>query len=608
MRRVFYSYAGLALLACGLLLFNALAGSLLNNAQLDLTENRLYSLSDGTRQLLTELEEPVALQLFFSSRAARDLPQVRQYARRVQELLERYVALAGGRLSLELIDPEPFSPQEDEAAVLGLQAVPLPMGDSLYLGLSGRNGQGRQAAIPLFALDQEGLLEYELSRLIYGLSRSRQPVVGLLSGLPLEGGFDAATGLQPPWMVLEQVRQQFALEYLDTGVDEIPPQVDVLWLVHPHNLPEPTLYAIDQFVLGGGRLLAFVDPFSEQDTLHDLQQALGEGRDSGMPQLLRAWGVELQADRVLADAGYAMTVSAGEQQQQVRHLAWLNVPQQGLNSEDVVTARLERLTLASAGILQPLEDASTRFESLVYSSDLAMPLAAARLNMLTHPGELFAGMEPTGERYAMAARISGPARSAFAGGIEGRLPGLAGADDIQLILVADTDLLADRLWVQVQELGGQRMPLTWADNGNLVLNALDNLSGSQALVSVRAGAGFSRPFTLVERIRSSAAERFRDKEQQLQVRLLRIGQQIEDVQGPPEAGLDTREEEQLLLRQYRLEQLEVRKELREVRYQQNADIEALGRAIKLFNLLLMPLVLIVALVLVGLHRRSRMAA
>lgn len=606
MRRILYSSFGLGLLAVAFLLLNTLGGHLLKNVRLDLTENRLYSLSAGTRDLLAGLEEPVELQLFFSSRAARDLPQVRQYAKRVQEMLEHYVQLSAGKLSLEVVDPEPFSEQEDQAAELGLQPVPLPMGDTLYLGLSGKNRLGSQAAIPLFALDQEGFLEYELSRLLHDLSRTEKPVVGLLSGLPMEGGFDAlAGGLQQPWMVLEQVRQQFAMEYLDTGVDEIPPQVEVLWLVHPQNLSQPTLYAIDQFVLRGGRLLAFIDPLSELDEPHDLQLALGEGRDSDLPQLLRAWGVELRPGQVLGDASYALTVSAGEQQRPVRHLAWLNVPQQGLNGKDVVTARLERLTLASTGILQPLEGATTRFTPLIESSTAAMPFAAARLNLLSHPGELFADMEPTGERYAMAARISGPARSAFAGGLEGQLPGLSHADDIQVILVADTDMLADRLWVQVQEMAGQRMPLPWADNGNLVLNALDNLSGSQALISVRASGNFSRPFTLVERIRRSAEERLRDKEQELQFRLARVEQQIQDLQVVPEAGTDTSHEEQLLLQRHRQEQLDVRKKLREVRYQQNADIEALGRVVKLFNLLLMPALLIVILVLVSLHRRSR---
>lgn len=606
MQKIMRSTLGLALIAVAFVLLNALASVWLKNIQLDLTEERLYSLSDGTRSVLQQLDEPVALQLFFSGRAARELPQVRQYAKRVQELLEAFVRLSDGKLSLELIDPEPFSEQEDLAAELGLQPVPLPLGDTLYLGLSGRNSSGRQAAIPLFALDQERFLEYELSRLLYGLSRQQQPVVGLISGLPLEGGFVAAAGgVQEPWAVLEQVRQQFALEFLDVAVDEIPGQIDVLWLVHPQQLSLPTLYAIDQFVLRGGRLLVFVDPLSEVDQQVDLQQALGEGRSSDLDMLFRAWGVQLLPERVLGDATYAMSVAAGEQQRPVRHLAWLTVPASGMSQNDVVTARLERLTLATAGIVQPLEDATTDFIPLIESSTAAMPFATSRLARLIHPGELYADMEPTGERYAMAARISGPAVSAFPDGLEGQVRGLAKADSIQVIVVADTDMLGDRLWVQVGEFAGRRLPQPWADNGNLVLNALENLTGSQALIAVRAHGNFSRPFTLVERIRRSAEERFRSKEQELQWRLARVEQQISDLQVIPEEGMDTSQEEQQLLQQYRQEQLAVRKELREVRYQQNADIEALGRTVKLFNLLVMPVLLIVVLVLVSLQRRSR---
>lgn len=605
MQKIMRSTLGLVLIAVAFVLLNALAGIWLKNSQLDLTEGRLYSLSEGTRSLLQQLDEPVALQLFFSGQAARELPQVRQYAKRVQELLETFVRMSDGQLSLELIEPEPFSEQEDLAAELGLQGVPLPLGDTLYLGLSGRNSSGRQAAIPLFALDQERFLEYELSRLLYDLSRQQQPVVGLISGLPLEGGFVAAAGMQEPWAVLEQVQQQFALEFLDTAVDEIPPHIDVLWLVHPQQLSQPTLYAIDQFVLRGGRLLVFVDPLSEVDQQIDLQQTLGEGRESDLDALFTAWGVRLLPQRVLGDATYAMSVAAGEQQRPVRHLTWLTVPAAGMNQNDVVTARLERLTLASAGIVQPLAGAKTEVVPLLESSTAAMPFAVSRLVGLAHPGELYADMEPTGERYAMAVRIGGPARSAFPDGLEGQVQGLTRADNIQVIVVADTDMLGDHLWVQVEERGGRRWPQPWADNGNLVLNALENLTGSHALIDVRAHGNFSRPFTLVERIRRSAEERFRSKEQELQWRLAQVEQQMSDLQVIPEEGMDTSPEEQQLLQQYRQEQLAVRKELREVRYQQNADIEALGRTVKRFNLLLMPVLLVVVLVLVSLQRRSR---
>lgn len=597
----------LLVLVAGFLIVNGLASFGLKDWQLDLTEERLYSLSPGTRSLLAGLEEPVQLELFFSARAARDLPRVRQYARRVEELLTSYVQLAGGRLSLEVIDPEPFSVAEERAVELGLQGVPLALGESLYLGLVGHNAEGRQAVIPLFALDQERFLEYELSRLLFDLSRSRRPVVGLMSDLPLEGGFVPGLGEQPVWTVLEQVRQQFDVEFIDTAADEIPAGVDVLWLVHPKELPQHSLYAIDQFVLGGGRLLAFVDPLSGLDTQQDLQRPLGEGRASQLDSLLEAWGLRMLPEQVLGDASFAMQVVAGDPPRPVRHLVWLTVTEQGLSAEDVVTARLGRINLASAGVLEALEDATTTFTPLLYSSTAAMPFAAARLNVLSHPGELYANMEPTGERYTLAARISGPASTAFPEGLEGRLPGLQTAEEIQAVVIADTDLLGDALWLQ--DDGSQSgPPQPWADNGHLVLNALEHLSGSQALLQIRAGGHFSRPFTLVERIRESAEERFRDKEQQLQLRLARLEEQMADLQVVPEPGLDSSVEEQLLLQQYRQELLQVRKELREVRYQQNADIESLGQVVKAFNLLLMPLVLVIILILVSLHRRSKKLA
>lgn len=604
MRKLMRSTLGLLLVAVAFLLLNALAAPLLKNRQLDLTEGQLYSLSEGTLSLLQQLEEPVELELFFSARAARDLPQVRQHARRVRELLELYVRQSGGKLRLQLVEPVAFSAEEERAAALGLQPVPMPLGEMLYLGLSGRNSNGRQAAIPLFALDQEHFLEYELSRLLHDLSQDSQPVIGLLSGLPLDGGFVDGR-MQQPWTVLEQVRRQFALEFLDADTDLIPPQVDVLWLVHPRQLPQPTLYAIDQFVMRGGRLLVFVDPLSEVDASVDLQLALGQGRDSDLDSLFTNWGLRLLPGLVVGDAAYAMTVAAGEQNRPVRHLAWLNVPQQGLSREDVVTSRLDRLTMASAGILQPLAQATTSFVPLVESSAVAMPFAASRLTLLEHPGELLADMEPTGERYVLAARIQGPAASAFPDGLEGQLPGPKQVDDIQVVVVADTDMLGDSLWVQYQDVGGQQVPRPWADNGNLVLNLLENLTGSRELISVRSRGDFSRPFTLVERIRRSAEERFRDKEQELQARLARLEQQIADLQLIPEQGLGSTPEEQQLLQQHRQEQLDVRRQLREVRYQQNADIEALGQTVKLFNLLTMPAVLILALLLVSWRRRSR---
>ena len=359
MKRILYSGLGLLLIAVAFLLFNGLSGALLSGARLDLTEQKLYTLSPGTRQILASLDEPLTLRLFYSDQATGELPALRNQARRVEELLRTYVRAADGKLSLQVIDPLPFSEQEDEAAQAGLQAVPLnTSGDQVYFGLVASNVRGDRQVIPFFALDQEAFLEYEISRLIHVLVRRELPVVGVLSGLQLNGGFDMLAR-QPtaPWMIMEEIRQLFRIESLDADLDEIPEHVSVLMLVHPKQLSQPTLYAIDQFVLRGGKLLAFVDPYSEADTGTGFPGEEIE-RASSLDPLLAAWGVRLAPGQVLADGGYGMTVGMGAGRA-VRHPAWVSLPSEAVDPEDVVTAGLEAVNLASAGLLEPLAGAST---------------------------------------------------------------------------------------------------------------------------------------------------------------------------------------------------------------------------------------------------------
>lgn len=257
MKKLMVSGAGLVLIALAFLAFNLFSSLSLTGARLDLTEQKLYTISPGTRQILAELDQPVELNFFYSDSASKNLPALRTYAKRVEEMLKAYQREAGGKLKLKVIDPAPFSEDEDQAAEFGLQAVPLQQGgDSLYFGLAGKNAEGTTQVIPFFALDQEEFLEYELSRLLLSLAKPERPVVGVLSGLQINGGFDMASRQPtPPWMVMEEIRQLFQIESLKADVDLIPEHVSVLLLVHPKQLPEQTLYAIDQFVLRGGKLL-----------------------------------------------------------------------------------------------------------------------------------------------------------------------------------------------------------------------------------------------------------------------------------------------------------------------------------------------------------------
>lgn len=607
MKRIIHSGAGLLLIAAAFLAFNMVTGTGLPNARLDLTEQKLYTISDGTRRILAELDEPVNLYFFYSDNLSRDLTPLRNYARRVEEMLRAYERAAGGKLRLQVIDPEPFSEEEDRAAEFGLHAVPLQQGgDKLYFGLAGSNALDDVQTIPFFPLDQEEFLEYEISRLVQALAKPERPVVGVLSGLPLDGGFNPLSGQGgAPWMVMEQIRQQFAIKRLQDDVDRIPDEVSVLLLVHPKALAEPTLYAIDQFVLRGGKLLAFVDPFSEADS----GGLMEGGNASDLASLFKAWGLRLRPGEVLADGSYALAVGRGEAQRPVRHVGWLSLPAQALDQDDVTTAGLESITVATAGILEPLEGAGTRFTPLLQSSEYAMPMDVQRFAMLRDPQELLRDLAPTGERYALAARIDGPAQSAFPDGIEGQKDGLKAAERINLIVVADSDLLADRMWVQVQDFFGQRVPQPFADNAGFAINALDNLAGSDALISVRSRGRYSRPFVVVENLQRQAEVRFREQEEILNQRLAQTEQRLAELQpgDGPEQALELSPEQQATLQQFMQEKLAIRKQLREVRYQLNADIEALGRSLKFVNIALVPLLLTLAVIGLWLLRRRRTA-
>ncbi|BBT15406.1 hypothetical protein WP8S17C03_14550 [Metapseudomonas otitidis] len=609
MKKLMYSSAGLLLIALAFLAFNMVSGLALTNARLDLTEQKLYTISDGTRQILGELDEPINLYFFYSDKSAKDLVVLRNYARRVEEMLKAYAQAADGKIKLHIVDPEPFSEDEDKAAEFGLQAVPAQQGgDAIYFGLAGTNSVDDHQVIPFFPLDQEEFLEYEVSRLVQSLAHPQRPVVGVLSGLPLNGGFDMQTQ-QPssPWMVMEEIRQLFQIESLKPDVDQIPDKVSVLLLVHPKNLSEQTQYAIDQFVLRGGKLLAFVDPWSEADHAMPVPGEMGgEGKSSDLPALFKAWGFEMLPGKVLGDGAYAMSVSMGQGERPARHPAWLTLPRQALDPSDVATANLETLTVATAGILRPLEGAKTHFVPLIHSSEYAMPFDAQRFAMLRNPQELMGELNPSGDRYTVAARISGPAQSAFPDGIEGRKDGLKSADNINVIVVADTDMLSDRMWVQVQDFFGQRVPQPWADNSAFAINALDNLSGSEALISVRSRGRFTRPFTVVEDLQRQAEARFREQEQALKQRLSETEEKLASLQNQdPAKALELTPEQQATLQQFMQEKLRIRKELREVNYQLNADIEKLGRTLKFINIALVPLVLTLGVLLLWAWRRRR---
>lgn len=567
-------------------------------ARVDLTQGHLYTLSDGTRNILKSIDEPINLYFFWSDKGTQDIPQIRAYATRVREMLQEMAAHAGGKLKLHIIDPLPFSEDEDRATSLGLQAIPLTAaGDKIFLGIAGTNSTNGQAAIPFLQPDKEAFLEYDIAKLVHELEVPNKPKVGLLSSLPIGADFDPATRqMRQAWAVDQQWTQLFDVKTLDAAsLKSIDQDISVLILVQPKNLAEDAQFAIDQFVLRGGHLLAFVDPDAQMDTTgadpNNPMAAMMADKSSDLPRLFKAWHVDYDPHKVVIDRSRALPISMGEGQAPVRHPAILGLTQADLNHDDVVTASLASINVSSAGYFDLAKDAvGEKLEPLVQSSSDASTVPSDRLRMLGDPSSLMSAYAPAGSPFVIAARLSGKLKSAFP---ERKGDGVLAEskDDAQVVLVADTDLLSDRMWVQVRSFLGQTLMNAFANNGDFAVNAVDNLAGSSDLIRIRGRATSQRPFTTVEAIKRSADERFRAKEQDLQRELSDTERKLTELQGAKsqDQAMILSPEQQVELDKFLKRKVEIRKELRAVRRQLDAQIETLGTRLKILNILLMPL-------------------
>jgi len=612
-----YSAGILILLAILFVTLTIISSVFLKGMRFDLTENNLYTLNEGTRNILKGMDEPVNLYLYFSEDVSRELPQFRSYASWAGEMLEEFEEQSDGKLTLQRVDPVPFSPEEDQAAQYGLQGVPVgSAGDMLYFGLVGTNSLDGMEVMPFLQPDKEKFLEYDLAKIVFSLSHPQHKKVGLISGLDMQPGFDPATqSVSEAWVIHQQFSQLFELQDIpaDTGV--IPDDLEMLVLVHPKDLSEDMLYQIDQFVLRGGRLLAFMDPLAESDLggdPNDPMARMNAGGSSTLGPLLPAWGVSFDTDRVIGDYAYALQVSIGQGQPPVRHLGIISVSPDGINNSDVATADLKAVNFSSTGWLAPLENASTVFEPLLESSQNAAPIEAARLRFLSNPQDLTRDFQPTGDKYTLVARITGQASTAFEQPPEGAplMGRLSGSDEagINVVLFADTDLLTDRLWVQKQNFLGRTVANSFADNGTLVVNIAEQLLGSSDLIGIRTRASTTRPFDRVEALKLSAEARFRDTEERLQAELEETERTLTEMQSLRQDGELTvlTPEQEAEVQKFIDRKLQIRTELRQVQHDLSRDIEALGMRLKLINIVLVPvLIVIAALVFRQVRRRRR---
>ena len=609
----------LAVLFLGIVMLSNLG---LRGMRLDLTQNRLYTLSPGTQQVLGELKEPVNLYFYFSREAAaKQAPLLMPYATRVREFLDEVAARSGGKIRLRVIDPQPFSEDEDHATEVGLQSLQSGSGDPLYFGLAGTNSTDGRSAIPSFLPDREEFLEYDVAKLIHELATPKKPVIGLMSSLGMQGQFNPMTGqMSDPWPIVSQIDQLFTVRTLSTDIDHIDKDIDVLMVVQPKQLSQKALYAIDQFVMRGGRMLLFIDPNSGADTTGQDPSNPYAGamanHSSNLEPLLSAWGVNYDPTKVIGDLALGLEVRSSMQAPPTRHIGILGLHRDDMDPKDVVTASLDVINVATAGFLSARPGAKTTLEPLLRSSTSAEPLPAERFNALNDPSSLRDGFKATGIRYALAARLTGPVTSAFPQGAPPDPKPAAGpplahlsksVTPANIVIVADTDLLMDYMWVQTRELLGQRMAQAFASNGDFVANVLDNLSGSSALISIRGRATFTRPFERVEALKRQADDRLRSKALELQAELQQTETKLTELQSKrnDQASLMLTPEQEQEVKRFTDEKAHVRKELRETQRGLDVDIDRLNTWLKVINIAIAPLAVAIAGVVILTLRRRR---
>ncbi|MDZ4738520.1 MAG: GldG family protein [Alphaproteobacteria bacterium] len=590
-----------------------------SSARIDLTENGLYTVSQGTRDTLQAIPEPVTLRFYFSEKISVKYAGVRAYGSRIRDLLLRYESISGGKLKLEIIDPEPLTEQEDLAASQGVTGAPTPAGEKIYFGLVGTNMVSGREVIPFFLEDREAYLEYDITNLIFKLTREKKPKVGVVSNIPFDAGsggmMAAMQGQSKPFMIYEQLRESFDVQFLEQDFDRIPPDIDVVMIAHPKPLTPTTQYAIDQFVMRGGRALVFLDPWSEisqvgADPSGQPLQGSTQSSAASIEPLMKSWGVAVDPGNIIGVRDRAQRVQfSGDV---VDYVAWVSFNAADMDRKDLVTAELTDINLGTVGAIKKREGATTQLLPLIQTTNDTMQIPLAKITGNPNPDDLLRDFAKSGERFVVAARIRGPIKSAFPAGvpaqpvtdgqpIKGTIPAhIKETKAANIVLVADSDIFNDGFWVQPQELQGQRVAVPVADNAVFVLNTVENLTGTDALISLRSRGTSNRPFVVVNDMRRRAEQQFLRQEQLLQEKLTATQSKLAELEGKrraqsrpgtahPQELLTAEQEKEM--DSFRSELVDTRKALRDVQYKLRRDIDGFGNWLAAINILFIPLMI-----------------
>ncbi|MDA0662911.1 MAG: Gldg family protein [Proteobacteria bacterium] len=633
----------------------------LTGVRVDLTQDRLFTLSDGTEKILQRIEEPISMDLYVSQRLVKEVALYGLYATRVRDMINEFAAVSNGKVTVIERDPVPFSETEDSAVSAGVQGVPIDAsGERVYFGLVARAGD-KTESVPFFQPSREAFLEYDLARMIEGLTKQRKPVIGIVTDLPMFGGFDPRSQ-EKRWMLIDGIEESFEVRNIFDIEADLNDEIDVLFMAHSTRLKDKQLYVIDQFLMRGGRALLMVDPYSEVAALNTLS-GRPIARHSTLNGLLGKWGVSVDETMVVSDMTLARMVNAGtaDNVKPAPYLLWPSFKGASINPDDAVTRDITSVNMGTPGAIAVAGDAAVKVETLLETTEKSHLFNKELINP-REPNilEFIEKFQADGKKLVTAVRISGEVESAFPDGEpkpepepeaakpdEAKPDGAAPAEAVtpafppagaepaetepkrphiarsqkplNIVLIADTDMLETHFWATEQEFFGQRVVQPFANNGDLVINALENLAGSGDLITLRSRGTAQRPFTRVEALRIAADEQYRSREQALATRLQETQKKFDEAQqkanaeaqGGAAAPVVTAEQKAALeaeLETLRTDLLTIRKELRDVQLKLREDIEALDSKLRFANITLVPFLVGVFAIILGIARIRRRSA
>ncbi len=612
------STTGVVLASCLFISVVILANTALTTWRIDLTENKLFTLSDGTRNILKNLEEPIQFDFYFSRKGMVDFPLLANYGSRVRDMLEEYAAYADGKLILNIIEPETFSDTEDQAVASGLRTVSAnATSDRVYFGLVGTNSTDDEKVIPFFQSNREAALEYDLTKMIYNLAYPEKRVVGVVSQLPIMGVEN--DNQQPAWTVVNALKEFFEVQDLGTRLETIDDKVDVLLIVHPKDLTYRTRFAIDQYLLRGGKALLFLDPLAEQDrsTPDEANPQVIPRLDSYLPGLLGAWGLKMADQKIVGDIKAAMRVQANSPRgmTEIDYLPWLRLSADNFNPDDFSSSELNLIHMGTVGAIEVAEDKGLTLTPLIQTSTKSTLLERDLILFQRDPTVILNNFKSEDRKMLLATRVQGKVNTAFPDGMPSdeedgeavKDQSFVSEGELNVIIVSDTDILADHFWVRNQNMFGVQVPQPIASNGDFVINSVENLAGNTDLISLRGRGKYARPFTLVEEITKEAEARFRAREQELQASLDETEKKIQELQqeqgGEQSYLLNSKLTDEI--EKFRSERLQIRKELRRVQHELKKNIEKLGSQVRFINIGLIPLLITILALTIGIYRANK---